>query len=546
MATPTNPLDVFVTYTTHFELHATAAFDELKELASFDANLRTTPKETTDTLVINTRRDAHQMIDNVRFQMINNSGDPTASMVAVGNLTMDVTEPNGASFIEKIKRHAEKLAVTGLTDSLIFGLKIIFVGRKKDNTVETIPLPYIIPMQLTGMGARFDFKGGEYKMEFIISGSAGVPSDRNTGLGLKYGFVNSNITIKAKTVKEALSQLEEKLNHHYDKTYSTELRNNSGARSIKYKINNMLDLDGELDKVSTDSYREGDYVRMTFPRTYDLVTMARNIIYSSKALCDVIGESTAGLKQELHPGVKVPTFTPRYHLKNGELELGLDIQFYTGGGSQYTFDYLFSDPGKNVDVMDFEIKMANLNIQLSASKYGFDSNINLSNEQQTVDPSNFSNNVLTPNTTRDTLKQEPSEPKAVDLRRNDVAALPTRSSKEVEGVASLKSSTLPSYRLAFEALTQLASATEQQTTFTIRGHLDILKQCVVYPDGSIFNFGASEGMWIKVNIKDYEGNPFYYTGYYFVNTVDNIFSQGKFIQMITVMQMAKPDNSVLK
>ena len=65
MAYPRNPLDVYVTYTYHFELHAASSWEKLQFLEDSDANDVTTRFEPNGTLLINTRKDAHQVIDDV-------------------------------------------------------------------------------------------------------------------------------------------------------------------------------------------------------------------------------------------------------------------------------------------------------------------------------------------------------------------------------------------------------------------------------------------------------------------------------------------------
>jgi hypothetical protein len=55
MANPANPLDRYVSYTYHFELHAGTSWDQLKYLEQSDANLSTDRFSANGTLLINTK-----------------------------------------------------------------------------------------------------------------------------------------------------------------------------------------------------------------------------------------------------------------------------------------------------------------------------------------------------------------------------------------------------------------------------------------------------------------------------------------------------------
>lgn len=542
MAKPANPLDRFTTYTTHFELHAAGSWAELAPLASVDSNLSTTRRNGNGTLLINTRKDAHQNIDNVRFRQLAADSDPTASLAPVGNLTFDVTEPGGVFFAEKILNQAARYKIKSLSSGLMFALKIIFVGRDSSNTIVTIPCPSIIPLQLAEMDARFNYQGGDYKMSFIISTYAAAPSVKTpkAGVSKAAGYVNKNITIKAKTVSEALSQLEEKLNGNYDKTYETELENSVGAKKILYKINNLGGWAGKLSLVTTETWAPGEEMKLTFNPNEDILSMVRKIIHSSKDVNDLIGSSLSGVYKEFQSGVNIPTYTPRYHLQDGTLELAYDINKYVGGGPLYEFDFLFADAGKNVDVLDFEIRFPNMGTWMnSKSQFGTELNTNASSAVPAAKPDFYSNNVCTVDTTRQTIYNTPVEKWAIRAGSGDVAFVSQTPNSERGGHPKIKFDAVPSVRLAFETLSAACGAWNPQQSFTIRGHLSLLDDAIGYPDGSKDTFGTKSGVWIKVNIKDQEGSPFFYTGAYKLMSVDNIFANGKFTQILTVFMMEK-------
>ena len=227
MATPANKLDVFVTYIPHYELHVAGSWEELKEVETTDFNASTSATYATKTLLINTRKDAHQQIDNIKFQYLGPSVEPSGAMNPIGLLSMDIIEPNGTSFIEKIQNVQTKYKVNNLTGGLIFGLKIFFVGRLASGVDFTLPFSKIIPLHIATLDAKFTHKGGEYHLTFNSSGSAGVSTNINpeNGLARAIAFTNKNISFKSKTVVNAIQQLEQKLNQNYEDLYATELKN---------------------------------------------------------------------------------------------------------------------------------------------------------------------------------------------------------------------------------------------------------------------------------------------------------------------------------
>src|ERR1035437_3064224 len=238
MATPANPLDIFVTYTCHYELHLAGSWAELAAIKNVDINAQTTSRSSNGTLLINTRKDAHQHIDNIKFLYNGPATDPSGNMLCVSGLTLDIIEPNGTSFIEKLKTRMDALNVTNYSQGAQFGLKIFFVGRTADGTALTLPFNSIIPLHWQNLEAQYSHRGGEYHFKMIISSTAlgSTPMQPDNGISRSLGFVNKNISFKAGTVQEAMKLLEDQLNKNYKDVYSNELLNAEGAKGLKYKI----------------------------------------------------------------------------------------------------------------------------------------------------------------------------------------------------------------------------------------------------------------------------------------------------------------------
>lgn len=539
MANPVNPLDVFVTVIPHYELHLSNNWPELAALIGVDLNAQTDPDSANGTLLINTRKDAHQQIDNIKFMYYGPMVDPSGALAAVGDLSLEVIEPNGVSFVEKLMKRMAELEITNITDAAQFGLKIFFVGRLADGSEQTIPFNNIIPLHLINLEARYSHKGGEYNMRFVISSDAvnSTPLRQDNGVARNIGFVNKNISFKANSVKEALELLEDQLNKNYSDVYATELLNSNGAKSIKYKIELDPKICGSLNLVTKDSLAPGEKCQLTFSPTIDIGSMIRQVIMSSKDVCGMIAESRNGISKEGHPGVKLPVLQTFYNVDRGVVNVIYRVNLYEGSSDEvFEFDYYFS--GKNVDVLEFEVKFNQMNTWMSASLASTEYNRSATGKMPTTDPSFWAKNIVPTNKTCEILYNVPIDRKAILALRGDIATLPGVNRSEGTGLAKHDPDAVPIARLAFETIGITNGATNNQVTFTIRGHLDILNRVVYAPDGSgPAPSGVEKPTWIKVNIFDKDGNPFFYTGKYHLLSVENIFQGGKFIQNLTVIMM---------
>lgn len=539
MAKPVNPLDIFVTYICHYELYLSDSWDELDLIKSFDINDQTTAKACKGPLVINTRKDAHQHIDNIKYMYVGPLVDPSGNMQCVGELSLDIIEPNGTSFIEKLTNRIKELKITDWNTAAQFGLKIFFVGRTADGGIETIPFKGMIPLHLMDFSAKYSEKGGEYHLSMVITSNAAgsTPLQPQNGIARTMGFVNKNTSFKAGTVQEAMQLLEDKLNKNYKDVYSTELLNSIGAKELRYKIELDPKITGSINLITKDSLAPGEKCQLTFTPSVDIGTMVKQILMSSKDVNVMIGESKDGLSKEGHPGVKLPIIQSFYHLTHNVVNLITRISLYEGSDEDvFEFDYYFS--GKNVDVLSFEVKFNRMAAWLSGSLNSTNLNRSPNADVATIDPNYHASNIVPEDRTCSRINYPPEDKKEIPGQSRDTAHLPVVPRSEVTGMAKYQVDTVPMARLAFETYGAAIGSTNNQVTFTIRGHLNILEKVVYTPDGkSLPPPGIEKPTWIKVNIFDQEGNQFFYTGKYQLMSVENLFQGGKFHQNIFVIMM---------
>ena len=547
MARPMNPLDVFATYTYHFELHASLDWPTMSNLRYSDANVSTTSTRSNGTLLINTRKDAHQIIDDVVFSYIGPSVNQFGQFVPDGTMKFKVIEPNGAFFIEKLSNLMAELNVTSI-NNLQFALKVFFVGRHPDNSIETIPrCGILIPMVFQDMDSTFTFKGGEYNLNFVSQQCFAGTDSNSMGNSLLAGYCNKNISVSASTVKEAITELERKLNENYQRTYEQELINVPKARPIVYKINLDPKINGDLDLICTESFAKGSPVKFTFQPSQTILSWIFQIMRGSDAINKEVGASLDNIKIEGHNGVKIISVLPRYIPKKDKLEIIYDISYYEGGDKTMEFDFMFTKPGANVDVLGFDIHMKTALAWLAnRSTLSVDHAMNTSSTTPSENTKPTVEDTIVKDKTKNKLYNE-DIPYAIPGKNGDIAWLNSTPRSDNTGYIKYKNHAVPGAKMMFATVSQMHSSFEPQFTFTIRGHLDLLEAGIVYPDTEIGNIektavGIKAPLWIKVNMNspDESHTPFFYTGKYNLMSIENRFVDGKFIQNLLVLMMEEP------
>lgn len=593
MSTPQNPLDIFSSYTYHFELHAASTWDGLKHLSSSDHNDVSTPTNSFNStnnsakssMLINTRKDAHQSIDNVKFAYIGPSANNNGHYIPDGTMSFSVFEPNRIAFIQKLYQLMADNQVSTLTN-LMWVLKIVFVGRTSDSAAKNLPKDsegLIIPMVFADMDSNFTAQGGVYHMNFVsvstFGGAGGRDSlDNIVSLGRfntqlitqspaesKPDQTTSSQTDTTKTaakpnpeyqklsfnegitVSTTCSNFFIMLNNNYDTIYKTILLNDSGAKSIKYKIN----MDPELSVYKLDHHdvQAGTSTgQMSFTQDKSITSCIYMILRSSKDLNTLIANSYSGIRTDGHPNVSFVSVIPRVIYFDTYIEVNYDVTLYKGSNTgshgiektnEMVFDYMFASPGKNVDVINFDIHMKSALAWFgNSSKGGIDFN--------TTDQKNLNNNIgvnAPVTTSNNAIGSRPIIP----VKSKDIALL-NYVVPENRGSVTLKADTIESQQLMFNSVVQMHAAFESMFTFTIRGNLDLLRAGVILPDLDMKDltkipFGVKSPLWIRVNIKDPQGHPFFFTGRYNVISIENHFVGGRFTQDLAVMMMPPDDGS---
>ena len=334
------------------------------------------------------------------------------------------------------------------------------------------------------------------------------------------------------------------MNQNYEDLYETELKNVNGSKSLIYTINLDKEIVGNLNLSSKENFGIGEPGQFTFTPEIDIGSMIRSILYASKEVNEIIAGGRDEIYKEFHPNVRIPIIKCSYLLGKDTVSVIYDVLMYNGGKTDqntFEFDYYFSGPGQNVDVMEFEIRYPSMINWMSGSVTGTNLNTNNDSEIPKQFPQYNAENNTHPDITRTEIYGKLKDPKPINALSGDPAFTSVVNSVEGTGHAKYQAHAVPAARLAFETISLLSGAINPQLNFTIRGYYQILERVVMYPeihDSTASNsIGLDNGAWTKVNIFNADGSPFFYTGFYRILSVENIFSGGKFTQNLTVMMM---------
>lgn len=545
MATPVNPLDRYVTYTYHFELYATPTVDALATIPPSGLNDRTDRDKPNGLLLLNTRKDAHQHIQNVEFEYLAPGFFEGITLAPFSELTMTVEEPGAAFFYEKIQRAMSDYEVTN-PGEIYFGLKIIFIGRTPDDKEEIYDQIPVIPLMLARYSANYTFKGGVYTLVFRNGTFGAVSLSRDDPLAWS-SYTHKTLSVKANRLSEALQQLKEGLNKNYDDWLKNETNIKTG-RVMHYEINIEpgVGLDGRFETRERESTAEGDKCYLSFQPDMPIIDMIHRIIQHCPEVMEQIKGSRTSYLQPLHEGAFGYTIVPRVHYQESDVLVNYSVMRYEGNSKnsnrgKYEFNFFFSGAGQNVDVINFDMKMDSSIALFLGSANSSDKEGNQSGKLPIEFPKVWGSDVVHADRSlpKKQVETDNERLEVSDLKRNSVISAPGSPSGDTKSWGTQQAQNVNTVKGAIDAMTLLIGASGPQKTLEIRGHAGLLKECWGGMNADEYAFGVKNGLWVKLNIYDENGRQFFYRDYYFVFGVRNVFSGGAFIQRIT-MRMIPP------
>ena len=499
---------------------------------------------------------------------------------------IEIEEAMGASFLNRLTDISDELDSDPV--GLVFLLKTIFVGRNANGLTEMISTVRPIMFVAVDITAVFQSSGAKYKMEFvgIFNGAGRMPQAQKIFEGLSFNMKPTSLgdTMESLqiTINDAYLGFKQKAIKDFAKTF-TELKEGAAIaeaavflhenyRDVKYKI--VLDDVYLKDK---DRYKAGDISNVRNAETTEGTTVnfgtnisVENILSSIMAACDGVLQDSNGNGTPVNTFDKKPskyTFkiisvlvsTPteyiiEYHIiRYLQAEQAYSQQLKNGEiiplpGQSIEFNYIFT--GKNVDIRDFDIKM-----EMGLAFFQLAATTNNVPSQKTITDGPKSQTV---NVGGDSTVANPGR----KTRKSTPLFLGTTLSKP-----QMRNTKRPIDSAGFQAmLDRHASLENISASMVIYGNPQLLDEMTILPSEMALSTPQTEipvkdktinPQWmstptlIKVNIKmpvdtndvNTEYEDFWYTGWYNLQVVENIFSDGVFTQELGMFSIPISDQT---
>ena len=573
MSKPQNMLGKFDTYAYHHILmvcdstqtaEALATTIEITKLQHPSQGGRYSAREVKDgkyITLIDGLTDARFFITNARWSTIIASdshvgkGNIPQSTTMATDGELEIVEPLGASFLNRLTDICDELETDPV--GLIFLLKTIFVGRNTNGSTEMITT--IRPMMFVAydITALFDSSGAKYKMSFVglTNGAGKLPQPNKIFEGLSFEMKSSLIdTFKAleNSVNTKYDEFKKKASAEFAKTLEGD--NTAGTareflienyRDVKYKIiaNDYSDESkykaGDLENVRIADKRDG--ATLNYGPSVGIEEILNRIMQSSSG---VIADGKTPKDKFIYKIISTLKSTPteyvlEYHVNRYSQAISpydqqrVDGQIIPLPGQSIEFNYIFT--GKNVDIKNFDIKM-----EMGMAFFQIAATTNNVPTQKEAVSGNTTKLVQTTGSDQNASTGTKLRGRTPLFLGTTISQTPMRNTKKPIDSAS------------FQALLERHAALENvSASMTIYGNPQLLDEMAILPsevesqqteepkkDATVNPQWMSTPTLIKVNIKmpvdandvNTEYEDFWYSGYYTLLEVENIFEDGVFTQ----------------
>jgi len=512
----------------------------------------------------------------------------STSMSLEGEL--EIMEPLGASFLNRLTDVCDELDTDPV--GLVFVLKTIFVGHNEDGTTEM--LSNIKPLLFVNydISAIFDSSGAKYKMMFIgaINGLGKLPHTQkifngfnfkiDSGDSLDQTFTKLGTKVNKAYEKYKIQAVSEFAKTLYDaaekegKKISTKVAVDKAARffdanyrSVKYRFFAPDYKDATKYKAADNEHvrtanktKDGSF---NFGKDIGVEEIIKKIMQSSNGVIKdgkgtedgkkYIYKIVSGLNSR-HDGCYVDYFINKYEMATMPYDAVFNGEEYVPpDGQSIEFNYIFT--GKNVDIKNFDIKMemAMTFFQVAATTDSLPAQ------------KNFKDGNTSPMAH---VGGQPSVASKGKKRRSKTPLFLGSKVKQPMG----RNAKNPVDSASFQALLNRHAALENiEAVMTIYGNPQLLNEMQITPS-NLYDSEKNEPKkdmqneppkkdktinpkWlqtptlVKVNIKmpvdandiNTEYEDFWYTGYYTLFAVKQIFDNGEFLQELDMMSLPVAD-----
>jgi len=602
MSNPPNILGQFATYNYHHVLlvcNSSQAAEELSntsEITTFQHprdSVRYSPRSVGDNddnlyvTLIDGTTDARfyitqAMWDNViAMENYIGKGDipQSTSMSLDGEL--EIVEPLGANFLNVLTNACDALDTDPV--GLVFVLKTIFVGHRDNGETEMIsnirPLLFI-NYDITTL---FDSSGAKYKMSFVgaVNGLGKLPQTQQIFKGFPFKInqqesLAETFASLANNVNDSYQQYLAQAQQDFARTLFDASVNDgrpltaaeSVSRARKFFESNYRPVTYRIfapDYMDATRYTAGDNenIRVSTERNdatfnFGPTLGVEDIIKKIMASCTGVIDDGKGLEDGTRFIYKIVSglnssadgFVVEYHVNRYEMtmlpfEAAFEgREFEPAPGQFIEFDYIFT--GSNVDIKTFDIKM-----EMGMAFFQIAATTDTLSTQETTKDGNLSRQVKTTGSAAVASTGRTRRSRTPLFLGTSIQQPMTRNTRNPIDSAS------------FQALLNRHAALEAiESKMTIYGNPQLLNEMQVLP--SELNRQETERpqenatinpRWLntptlaKVNIKmpvdtndvNTEYRDFWYTGYYTIFGVKQIFEDGVFLQELDMMSLPVSD-----
>lgn len=542
-------------------------------------------------VIINTMVDADFIIESVRWSTIftpkdsNEAGAGPEQFTAFAiEGTMEIREPQGIQFLNTLNEVFDDLQTD--PSGIVFMLKTIFVGHNDNGSSETLynisPFLFVL-VDVTGY---FDVTGAGYTLTVVgvESGVSQLPQIARVAQGM-------SLNVKGgKSLEYVMRGLQTRINKAYI-DYTNKLKDDMNKQGLDIfspgkKVAYVIELDDhyknnsgyvvddqEIWKQDGDSDDEVGVI--TLGEDVDILNAISTVMRKcSKVLKDEEGGENGQKKRYSYRIRSAMESGDAAKRKYSQLLTGRDIEYFyvyrvvryeqvtssfeaiqsgegcsASNGNTMEFDYFFS--GKNIDILEFDLKM-----QMGlAFLYTISTNNNMYRDGNDAQQGNFRNMETAPGTGQISSRRQAS------IREN-TPILFSSNNRDVLIRNSKQSAAATNFQAQ---LARFAALESLEAKMTILGNPRLLANTTRLPftvtaddvqEGDVLlNWDSQPGL-VKVNIyfptpigsrnpvtaedsltvRDYR-EPFWFRGCYYVYSVEHIFENGEFKQVVDMMSL---------
>ncbi len=482
-------------------------------------------------------------------------GDIPQSTTMSTDGELEIVEPLGASFLNVLTKVCDRLDTDPV--GLVFLIKTIFVGHNA-GVGETEMISSVRPMMFVAydITAVFDTSGAKYLLSFVglTNGAGKLPQPQKMFVGLAFEM-GTTLSKTFQAIEDSVNKKYREFKNKIAKDFAETLgADTTLPEAQRFLIDNYRDVEYKIisDDYKADTYKAGD---MEFDSTKDRREQGSIVNYGNVSVEDILNRvmhsSTAVIAEKNDPKEKFiykiistlkttpTTYVVEYHINKYKQAISPYTQQEKDGkivplpGQSIEFDYIFT--GKNVDIKTFDIKM-----EMGMAFFQIAATTNSQASQTESVVGNISKSVVV---TGSSL----TAGDGLTLRGKTPLFLGSTLSKQMA-----RNTKNPIDSANFSALLDRHASLENiSAAMVIYGNPQLLDEMSILPS-EISNKqteDASGGetinpQWlstptlIKVNIKmpvdnndvNTEYEPFWYSGYYSLLSVDNVFADGEFTQ----------------